>query len=423
MKTTQWIDTMHFIFLFGVFIILQCNECTSTKIVTLIYDKVNTTTYDIDRYSASIKNISTDFYNDRLDLHFKIIFPDKSYIVEIVNGTTTYNDVHHIKGQTTLKSTLTQLQDSPQNSAICVITNVTKPQDWFLIDNVLEEIQMKRTEVSFVLERSNSSQVESLQEYRLITSISNGVILPKFFEFNQRSESVYLWLRYLPWKVFMHISQPEERFDSSIDTLTGEPVVYVSDSFDYNENKIMSTDINLQQIGYTHTEDGKSILEDLSTRMAEFDHQGKQNPKHPSFYNYHLISKSRFNIEYGFSVSPVSSLNETRRRPIKRKSNRLYVTSSSKIFHNVTCGSFTLLFLNGTNLQQDIPLHQVAKTDLFQGLFQPPNEEYFFIEVSCEVIELVSHVEKPYLELHRTTRTSLTAMNAMDAKVNFLFIL
>ncbi|XP_065208987.1 hemicentin-1-like [Planococcus citri] len=396
---------MRSIFIFSAFILFYCNECASTKNVILIYDKVETTTYDMDQLTTSVKNIATGlFSNDRLDMRFKIVFPYKSYMVEIEGSPQAKPQSNHyrIRNPSTLKSLLTQLRESSPRSVIFVITNITTLSDVTQMHDILEYIQIRRTEVNFIIEKKDSFQGNSLQHYLSITSISNGLIHSSSIQFNQISDSLRHWLKSLPHKVNqipIHHSDSGE-YCITLDSLLRDTTLYIGSSLDDCEYE-MQLKKPYMELQLTFQEDGVHLERIYASKPCFMIRKNLKNLDYLSFYNFRVFGQSRFDIDYGFSKDPVSSLEETRTRPIKGTFNRLYVTSTSSNFQ-ATFDYFRIRFLNGTYFQNKIPLYHVPETNLFDGPFEPPNKEYFFIEVT-------GHVNG-----EAVTRMSSTAMNAAD---------
>lgn len=225
---------MRFIFIFSAFVLFYCNECASTKNVILIYDKVETTTYDMDQLTTNVKNLATG-----LDMRFKIVFPYKSSMVEIEGSSQAKPQSNHyrIRNPSTLKTLLTQLRESSPHSVIFVITNITTLSDVAPMDDILEYIQIRRTEVNFIIENKDSFQGNSIQYYLKITSISNGLIHPRSIKFNQFSDVLRHWLKSLPHKVNqipIHHSDSGE-YCITLDSLLSHPTLYIGSSLDDRE--------------------------------------------------------------------------------------------------------------------------------------------------------------------------------------------
>ncbi|XP_065209026.1 uncharacterized protein LOC135837613 isoform X2 [Planococcus citri] len=314
---------MRLFLIFGALLLLYCNECESTQTVVFVYDKVNATEYDVNLFTGKIKQFfATLFQTDGdFDYHLKIVVPDKSYIQEVskFNSTgakvTRRNDTT-IKGQSTLKTVLTQLQESPSYSVIYVITNVTKPiSNDIQLDSILEEIQIKRTQVNFLIETEFCLQTDSLQEYGLISSASDGFAQmgPKLFKYHQFPVSIYMKLNSAPRKVCsLEIKTTDEDRTSCInmDSFFINAVVQklIFGSLDSDEYEI-------------HAVDHHRIETATGTSKICTDTYKKLNRAELQFVIAAYTGEHEFH--YGFSTEDVvESLNETFKRPIKGHKSR-----------------------------------------------------------------------------------------------------
>ncbi|XP_065208997.1 uncharacterized protein LOC135837598 [Planococcus citri] len=390
-------------------ILLYCNEYTANNEVRFLYDKKNVTKYD--------DNVTTEFFSSFAHSTFTFLgynlngsFTTINYLdtKEISKPTTSINNCS-IEAQKVLESLLTHLRIYPPYTVFYVITNQTSPcNDPFIIDQIMEQIQIKRSEVNFFIEAEFSPQADSLENYRLISSISNGLVFrPKSFTLMQFASSKYLRFNSMSQKAnLLAISGTDNgtycmKIDSLLKTNI-EDMVY--SSFDSNEFEIIpplkpnrTTVINTMR-----RKGSKNKMQAITTAEICLEvRKISNNSDHPSFFMLRGIGESIFDFSYGFSTEQVRFMNETYRRPIKDKSNKIYVSSidRDKYFE---FDYFTLLFPNGTTFGEEMPLEPIPDTDLCVGSFEPPNKEYFYIKVTA------------YVQCEKVSRISSTAMNAAE---------
>ncbi|XP_065208994.1 uncharacterized protein LOC135837596 [Planococcus citri] len=396
---------MRSVFIFVLYILLHCSGCASTKKVIFIYDKVNTTDFDVDWLTGKVQTLSAICSNAGLDYQFELSFPYKSS-----NFATSLTD-SRIEGESTLKNLLQWLKHSPPYSVIYVMTNATTPSDETSVDEILEEIQIKRTEVNFLIRTECSlnkdTNTDSLNKYGPITYISNGYIMgPESFQSDKFTESMYLRLTsvsltaihpailYKDGKIYCADMTSNAAWEAMIDTkLNLNKYELIARNFYRNEEVNimewhMSVAYTMEWCDYFHEKSMALYARDVITTG---------------------LTSSQLEFDYGFSAKNVRSLNETYRRPINGKSNKIYVSAIDKSFHQEFV-NFQMVFFNDSKsvkyvlYGEEIPLQPIHGTDLFVGSFgcAPPPSRYFFIKV------------KMHANQNEFTRLSSTAMTVAE---------
>ncbi|XP_065208991.1 uncharacterized protein LOC135837594 [Planococcus citri] len=397
---------MRSVFIFVIFILLHCSGYASTKRVIFIYDKVDTTAYDVDWLTGKVNDLSTICLNDGLDFQFELLFPYKSSIDKIPNSTTSKKDSSIAgAGESTLKNLLTHLKRAPSYSVIYVITNVTTPSDKTSVDDILEEIQIKRTEVNFLIGTScsleNDCKTDTLNKYGPITFISNGYITgPESFQSNQFTELMHLRLT----SVSLTVIYPA--------VLHKDGKTYCSDMTSNAGRKAMidtKLDLHKYEIIARNFRDEVNIIEwhmsvAYTIEWCDYFHE-KSIPLDAGNVIASGLTSNQFEFDYGFSAKNVRSLNETYRRPINGASNKIYVSAMDKSFHHEFV-SFQMFFLKddivrSVRYTEEIPLQPIHGTDLFVGSFgcEPPPSQYFFIKVKIHTNQV---------EVFRISSTAMT---------------
>ncbi|XP_065208989.1 uncharacterized protein LOC135837593 isoform X2 [Planococcus citri] len=404
---------MRSVFIFAVYILLHCIGCASTKKVIFVYDKVDTTAYDVDWLTGKVNDLSTmcSNSNEGLDYQFELSFPYKSS-----NFATSLTD-SVIEGKSTLKNLLTRLKQSPPYSIIYVMTNATTPSDETPVDEILEEIQIKRTEVNFLIGTECSFKkdmnTDALKKYGSITYISNGYILgPESFQSDKFTESMYLRLTSVSLKVVYPavIHKDGQTYCAEMNTGAAFKVM-VDTKFDLYDYELIARNFDRDAVRICLLEWHMSVA--YTIEWCDYFHE-KSIPLSMGNVVSKGLTGNQFEFDYGFSTKNVRSLNETYRRPINGKSNKIYVSAIDRSFHHEFV-NFQMVFLNDKKFERDvkygeeIPLQPLPGTDLFVGSFgcAPPASEYFFIKVKI-------HAEQ--VEVSRISSTAMTVAEGFGDK-------
>ncbi|XP_065209005.1 hemicentin-1-like [Planococcus citri] len=394
-----------FCILFGVFLLIYCNECTNKYFPLFIYDnRPQTTENETEEMYDFMFNFCS---SSRTGAHMTRLYDsklDKTSNSSTIPTTTTTP----INGQNVLHALLGNLEDYPPYTQIYVITFApTTFSDEDLIGKILEQIQIKRSQVNFFIRGEYPSGIDYLKEYSLITSVGNGVTW-RSFEFNQFTDWKSLELNaMLPKANLLTIYDTDNgtycmTIDSLLETDIKDMIFSSFDSNEYEVTVTLSREPNRTTLVNEKEKDAENTIQTITTKEMCVEVRRKfQNSDLASFYTLRGFSKSEFDFYYGFSTDNVTSLNETYRRPIKGKSNKIYVSSYSE---NTRYGfdHFKILFLNGTSSGETISFEPIPDTDLFVGSFEPPNKEYFYIQVTT------------YANGETISRMSHTAMNTAD---------
>ncbi|XP_065209006.1 hemicentin-1-like [Planococcus citri] len=380
--------------IFGVFFILYCNECTmSVELLapTFIYDNTWCPENELDAQLNEIIRFTSNFSSCAIDTGFVTIWVNsgrRSKVTEISNSTIT-----PINDQKALYRLLHLLERSPPYYAIYVMTFATKSWDEGLVEKILEQIQIKRSQVNFFIWGEYPSEVDYLKEYRLISSISNGITRTSF-ELNPFTDCMSTRLNSIPIKanLLTVYGTGNGTYCMKTDSLLRtnlEDMIY--SNFDSNE---YDADVTISR-KYDRTT--KSRIQEVCVEVR----RKSQNPSHASSYTLRGFSESDFDFNYGFSADNVTLLNKAYTRPVRGISNKIYV---SPCLENTPYGfdHFRILFINGTSSAEEIPLELIPNTDLFVGSFEPPEKEYFYIQVTT------------YADGEKISRMSSIAMNAAD---------
>ncbi|XP_065209001.1 uncharacterized protein LOC135837602 isoform X2 [Planococcus citri] len=393
--------------IFSVFLLLYCNECTTAKVI--------------------VKDFAQFMYNNRLErTEYDYMAEEKSELLSDFSSRTASRGVQMIyleptlaelhpesissaipKAEVALHALLENLEDYPPYTQINVITSATTPfSDQDLVGKILQQIQIKRSQVNFFIQGEYPSGIDYLREYSLITSVGNGITW-RSFEFNRFKDWNYLKLNFISPKanLLTIYGTGNGTYCMTIDSLLKTDIEdMIFSSFDSNEYDVTVTLPRTKRITLVNDteKEAKNRVQTITTAEMCVEVRRKfQNSDPASFYTLRGFSESDFDFDYGFSKDNVTSLNDTYRRPVRGISNKIYVTPC---FKNTSKGfdHFKILFLNGTSSREKIPFEPIPDTDLFVGSFEPPNEEYFYIQITTyangEIISRMSH----------------TAMNAAD---------
>ncbi|XP_065209029.1 uncharacterized protein LOC135837616 [Planococcus citri] len=388
---------MRLIFIFGVFILLYCNAFTytahpSSKNVLFILDKVNPTEYDLAWLKTRTQNLFSRCDQNGFDFSIK-----RMWFLPQIN---TRNSIP-TTSESTLRTLLTQLERSPSYSVIYVITNVTTPSDNTPLDDILEKIQIKRTEVNFLIGTQLSSQdngTDSLKKYATITSVSNGYIMgPESFLFDESrfTDSMYLRLTSLPLEVTLPavVRKDNQTYCADVDSLADRDRIEALnlDLYETNADMPRTSQIKWQMAvtPLTHT-----------IQNCDDSYYKRMNTMELSDVVAEGFTRKYFDYDYGFSTEEVRYLNETYTRPIHGTQTQLYV---SFVDENVEYefDHFEILFVNGSSYGEKILLQPIPETNLYTGSFLPPNG-YFYIQVTINAADRV------------VNRLSSTAMSAAE---------
>ncbi|XP_065209013.1 uncharacterized protein LOC135837607 isoform X2 [Planococcus citri] len=399
---------MRLIFIFGVFILLYCNVCSSKKtVVVFILDKSNWTPYDMDCLKTRIRNLRSRctqngfFYRHRTMSPYAG-FPFYGSRIDNISSSTTSKNYFSTEYASTLRNLLRELQRVPSYSVIYVITNETTPSDKTRIDYILEKIQYKRTQVNFLIETQLPSYdhgTDPLKKYALITSISNGYIMgPKSFIFNEShfTDSMYLRLTSLPLEVTFPavVRKDNKTYCADMDLLADKDRIKKSldlglhgTNADMPRTSLIKWKMAVTPLTHTIKNCDNVFYKKIDPRTLEFSERIVTG-----------FTRKYFDYDYGFSTEDIRYLNETYTRPIHGKPNKLYVSFVDKNveykFHH-----FEILFVNGSSYGEKILLQPKPETNLYSGSFLPPNG-YFYIQVTINATDRV------------VNRLSSTAMSA-----------
>ncbi|XP_065208998.1 hemicentin-1-like [Planococcus citri] len=385
------------ILLFCVFLILYCKEC-STKIRLRLTPHVrhthNTPKPDkLDETSRFLSSLCSANGHEMISPPFlEGHTPDVS-----ISSTTSIRNLYDV---------LEGLKNSPPYSAIYAITFATASWDESLVESFLEQIQIKRSQVNFFIQGEYPSEVDYyLKEYRLITSISNGITWTSS-KLNPFTDCKSLRLNFIPTKAHLLTvyGTGNGTYCMTIDSLLKTDIeAMIFSSFDSNEYNITLSikpkRTNLVNVKGKGTESRMQTI--TISEVCVKVRRKSQNSGYDSFYAIRGFSESDFDFDYGFSKDNVTSLDDTYLRPVKGISNKIYV---STCFKNTPNGfdHFNIVFLNGSTFGEEMPLEQIPNTDLFVGSFDPPIKEYFYIRVTT------------YADGETISRMSFIAMNAAD---------
>ncbi|XP_065209015.1 uncharacterized protein LOC135837609 isoform X2 [Planococcus citri] len=417
MKVTLLNFKMRLIFMFVAFALFKCNVsssvgCGPLKRIVFIYDVMDMTANDTDWLSRTIdKSITHMLAKDGRSFCMSRSWYTShvSYDGEPRANSTSLINNFKITVKTTLETLLEYLRDARSYSVIFVVTNATQPSNEspIIINDILEEIQNKRTQVNFLIGKEISiSDTDSLQEYKLIASISNGFIKGQdIFQFDKFADAIYLRLTHQPQEIRTYSLQ-ESNSDTSYCT-HAEP--FLTDALKNLKlsncsaqecerkpgNPWRSIMKNLIEKG----DDGltKKLFEETLAKTCSF-----KKPAILEWFSNKGFTKSDYDFDYGFTIEDVVSLDDTYRRPMNGMTNKIYVSLTDKNFkHGVD--HFKILFLNETQFGENIAVEQIPGTDLFVGSFDPPKKEYFYVEVTSYVNNETT-----------VSRISSTAVNAAE---------
>ncbi|XP_065208999.1 uncharacterized protein LOC135837600 [Planococcus citri] len=403
--------------IFSIFLLLNCNECTTTKVnrvrddfTRFLYNnRLETTDAEYDYEAEGRSEFRSNFLSHTASrgVGTRYLHPTPAeYEEEETSISSTITTTIPEADQYALYALLEYLEKYPPYSQINVITFATVAfSDEDLVGKILEQIQIKRSQVNFLIQGEYPSGIDYLKKYSLITSVANGITW-RSFEFN----------RFKDWKTFELNSIPPKAnlltiyatgngtYCMTIDSLLKTDIEdMIFSSFDSNEYEVTlsrnpkrTTLVNVRGKG---TESRVQTV--MTTEVCVEVRRKFQNSDPASFYTLRGFSESDFDFDYGFSKDNVTSLNDTYLRPVRGIPNKIYVSSC---FQNTSKGfdHFKILFLNGTSSGEKIPFEPIPDTDLFVGSFEPPNEEYFYIQVTT------------YANGETISRISHTAMNAAD---------
>ncbi|XP_065208993.1 uncharacterized protein LOC135837595 [Planococcus citri] len=398
---------MRSVFILVLNILLHCSGCASTKKVIFIYDKVNTTDYDVDWLTGKVQNLSTICSNAGLDYQFESSFPYKSS-----NFATSQTD-SRIEGESTLKNLLQWLKQSPPYSVSYVMTNATTPRDETSVNEILEEIQIKRTEVNFLIGTEYSlkkdTDTDSLNKYGPITYTSNGYIMgPESFQSDKFIESMHLRLTAVSVMIIVQpvaLLKDDKTYCIDLQSCSEAAQRAMFDTkLDLNEYELYAKNFNRDEVNLM---EWKMSVE-YTTESCDYFHK-ESMPLISGRAVTRGLTSSQFEFDYGFSTKNVRSLSETYRRPINGRWNKIYVSAIDKSFHHEFV-NFQMVFLNVSKFErsvkfgEEIPLQPLPGTDLFVGSFccAPPPSQYFFIKV------------KIHANQDEYTRLSSTAMTVAE---------
>ncbi|XP_065209007.1 hemicentin-1-like [Planococcus citri] len=367
--------------IFCIFLIFYCNECTATEF-SFPHFICEWSTNKSDESRMMRRHFSSCARTDLQGTSLNSDDEDQ----EISNSTAT--PTHDQKA---LYKLLHILERSPPYYAIYVITFATASCDEGLVEKILEQIQIKRSQVNFFIRGEYPSEVDYLKEYRLITSISNGITWTPS-KLNPFTDCKSMRINFIPTKAHLLTVYGTDNGTYCMKTdslLRNNLEDMIQSNFDSNEYDVT--------ISRRHDRTMKGRTQEVCVEVR----RKSQHSKHASFYSLRGFSESDFDFDYGFSQDNVTSLDDTYLRPVKGISNKIYV---SPFFENTPYGfdHFKILFLNGTSSAEEIPLEPIPNTDLFVGSFEPPDKEYFYIQVTT------------YANGETISRMSHTAMNAAD---------
>ncbi|XP_065208996.1 uncharacterized protein LOC135837597 isoform X2 [Planococcus citri] len=277
------------------------------------------------------------------------------------------------------------------------------PSNKTLVDDILEEIQIKRTEVNFLIGSKCSLEkdfnTDSLKKYALITSISNGYIMgQESFLFNESrfTDSVYLRLTSVPLEVTFPavVRKNNKTYCANIDSLADKDRIEENlqlGLYETNADMPRTSQIKWEMAvtPLTHTIQNCDDLFYKRINTLEFSDVVAEG-----------FTRKYFDYDYGFSTEEIRYINETYKRPIRGKPNQLYV---SFVDENVEYEfeHFEILFVNGSSYGEKIYLQPKPETNLYTGSFLPPNG-YFYIRVTINAADRV------------VNRLSSTAMSAAE---------
>ncbi|XP_065209022.1 uncharacterized protein LOC135837611 [Planococcus citri] len=400
---------MRLILIFGVFILLYCNVCSPKKTVVFMFDKRNWTSYEQACLHTRVRNLRSRCVQNGFNFEFKPMSPYCGSPIDNTSNSTISKNDFSIEDESTLKNLKTQLELAPSYSVIYVVTNVTTPSDNTSMDDILEEIQIKRTQVNFLIGTELPSYdhgTDSLKKYALITSISNGYIMgpePESFQFNEShfTDSMYLRLTSLPLEVTFPavVRKDNKTYCADMNSLSNK------DRIDDERSNLglYETNADMPRISQINWEMAVTPLTHTIENCDDFFYK-RINTLEFSDVAVTGFTEKYFDYDYGFSTEEIRYLNETYKRPIhvnsSGKPNKLYVSFVDKNaeykFHQ-----FEILFVNGSSYGEKIPLQPIPGTNLSTGSFSPPIG-YFFIQVTINATDRV------------VNRLSSTAMSAAE---------
>ncbi|XP_065209033.1 uncharacterized protein LOC135837618 [Planococcus citri] len=393
---------MCFVLVFLVLMLFNygCASMVPVKPIIFVNDYFEMTANDTNWLSGNIDTIFKKLANDGMSF---------CMVKKIYSSYVSYDYERNklkITVKPTLETLLEQLQAFPSYSVIFVVTNATKPSNDTPIDNILEEIQNKQTQVNFLIGTETPfSDNDSLQDYKLIASVSNGFVMgPEIFQFDKFADEIYLRLTRQPQVVRLFSileSYSDMKFcaeTESFFTTALADLKYTdcgAEEYEKNPGKPRRSTIT----NVIEKDDGaETINEETLVKKCSLE-----NPVDPTWVNYIGFTENDYDFDYGFTiVEDVVSLDDTYRRPMNGMTNKIYVSLTDKNFeHGVD--HFKILLLNETQFGENIAVEQIQGTDLFVGSFDPPKNEYFYIEVTSYVNQQTT-----------VSRISSTALSAAE---------
>ncbi|XP_065209024.1 uncharacterized protein LOC135837612 isoform X2 [Planococcus citri] len=365
------------------------------------------TANDNDWLSGNIDKVSNRLIDDGMEFTMIKKFYSSYYPDEDEDESLNSTDLTVLPFEILLNT----LQESPSYSVIFVVTNAnaTKPSNETKTstDLILEEIQNKRTQVNFLIgTEAPFLDNDSLQEFRLIASISNGFVLgPEIFQFDKFTDAIYLRLTHQPQEILLFSLQDSK---SDVSFCSHAEPFFTNALKDFKFSNCSSKERE-RKLGNPRRSTLTNLIEKSDDGLTI--HQYKQalsktcsfkKPIYSVWFDYKGFTGNDYDFDYGFTIEDVDSLDNTYRRPMSGMTNKIYVSLTDENFeHGVD--HFKILFLNQTQFGENIAVEQIPETDLFVGSFDPPKKEYFYVEVTSYVNEETT-----------VSRISSTAVNAAE---------